>query len=98
MWVYILECADGSYYTGWTNDIYRRYKAHQSGRGAKYTRSHYPLRIVYLEYFEEKTEAMRREYEIKQKSRKEKERLIALQLKKKTKQDIIRTGGNTDNE
>ena len=77
MWVYILECADGSFYTGWTSDILRRFKAHQKGQGAKYTRSHYPLRIVYLERFEEKTEAMKREYQIKRMSRKEKERLIS---------------------
>ena len=76
-YVYILECADGSYYTGWTNNIVQRYKAHQAGRGAKYTKSHKPMRIVHLEIFEEKSDAMKREYAIKHMSRAEKEKLIA---------------------
>ncbi len=76
-YVYILECADGSFYTGWTNNIVRRYKAHQAGHGAKYTKSHKPIRIVHLEIFEEKTDAMKREYAIKHMSRAEKEKLIS---------------------
>ena len=75
--VYILECEDGSYYTGWTNNIVQRYKAHQAGRGAKYTKSHKPMRIVHLEIFAEKSDAMKREYAIKHMSRAEKEKLIA---------------------
>ncbi len=75
--VYILECEDGSYYTGWTNNIVQRYKAHQAGRGAKYTKSHKPMRIVHLELFAEKSDAMKREYAIKHMSRAEKEKLIA---------------------
>lgn len=81
-YVYILECRDGSYYTGWTNNIYRRYKAHQSGHGAKYTRSHYPMRIIHLELFDDPSEARKRESEIKGMSRKEKEKLVSVQLKK----------------
>ena len=46
-WVYMLECGDGSLYTGWTNDLARRLAAHQSGRGAKYTRGRAPVRLVY---------------------------------------------------
>ena len=45
-YVYILECIDGSFYTGWTNDIVKRFAAHQEGKGAKYTKSHYPMRMV----------------------------------------------------
>ena len=45
-WVYMLECGDGSLYTGWTNDLARRLAAHQSGRGAKYTRGRAPVRLV----------------------------------------------------
>ncbi len=81
-YVYILECSDGSWYTGWTNNIYKRYKAHQSGHGAKYTRSHYPMRIIHLETYEDATEARKREYAIKHMSRKEKEKLVSGQLKK----------------
>ena len=80
--VYILECEDGSYYTGWTNNIVQRYKAHQAGRGAKYTKSHKPMRIVHLELFAEKRDAMKREYAIKHMNRTEKEKLIAYELKK----------------
>lgn len=75
-YVYILRCGDGSFYTGWTNDLEKRVKAHQSGKGAKYTRAHEPVELVYHECFEEKSAAMRREYEIKQLSRTEKLALI----------------------
>jgi putative endonuclease len=63
--VYILECADGSLYTGYTVDVRRRLEMHRSGKGAKYTRSHRPLRIVYQEAFQDKSAALRREAEIK---------------------------------
>lgn len=75
-YTYILECEDGSYYTGWTNDLQRRYEAHCSGTGAKYTKSHKPIRIAYYEEFEDKIDAMKREYEIKHLTRKQKEELI----------------------
>lgn len=76
-WVYILRCADGSLYTGWTNDLPRRLAAHQAGRGAKYTRAHLPVELVYTECFATRTEAMRREAAIKQLTRSQKLRLIA---------------------
>ena len=81
-YVYILECADGSLYTGWTNNIYKRFMAHQSGHGAKYTRSHWPLRIVHLEMYEDASEARKREYAIKRMSHKEKQQLTVVRLKK----------------
>ena len=77
-YTYMLECSDGSLYTGWTNNIEKRLKAHNAGRGAKYTRSRRPVRLVYMEEFDTKIEAMRREYAIKQMSRKEKEELMQL--------------------
>ena len=63
---YILECSDGSFYTGWTNNLERRVKAHNAGKGAKYTKSRKPVKLVYFETFLTKQEAMRREWEIKQ--------------------------------
>lgn len=73
---YILKCSDGSLYTGWTNDLERRVKAHNAGKGAKYTKSRRPVEVVYFEAFSTKQEAMRREWEIKQLSRVEKCKLI----------------------
>ena len=75
-YTYILQCADGTYYCGWTNNLDRRLKAHNEGKGAKYTRSRRPVALVYYEAFYTKDEAMRREYEIKQLPRKKKEELI----------------------
>ena len=73
---YIVKCRDGSLYTGWTNDLEKRLRAHNEGRGAKYTKSRRPVTLVHCEVFGTKEEAMRREYEIKHRSRKEKEKLI----------------------
>lgn len=73
---YILECADGSYYTGWSNDPERRLRVHNAGRGARYTRSRRPVRLVYVEELPDRTSAMRRERQIKGLARKQKERLI----------------------
>ena len=75
-YTYILRCADGTYYCGWTNNLDRRLKAHNEGKGAKYTRPRRPVALVYYEAFSTKEEAMRREYEIKQLPRKKKEELI----------------------
>ena len=75
-YTYILRCADGTYYCGWTNNLDRRLKAHNEGKGAEYTRSRRPVALVYYEAFSTKEEAMRREYEIKQLPRKKKEELI----------------------
>ncbi len=79
-YTYILECADHTLYTGWTNDLQKRLEAHNSGNGAKYTRpaSRRPVRLVYSESFDTKEEAMKREYQIKQMTRPEKEKLISL--------------------
>ena len=75
--MYMLLCADGTLYTGWTNSLAGRLEAHNEGRGAKYTRpaSRRPAKLVYAGCFATKEEAMRREYEIKQLSREEKEKL-----------------------
>ena len=75
-YTYILRCADGSLYTGWTNDLIKRVAAHNAGTGGKYTRSHRPVELAYYEVFLTKEEAMRREYEIKHMTREEKEKLI----------------------
>ena len=75
-YVYVLRCSDNSLYTGWTNNLERRIKAHSNGRGAKYTRARLPVELVYFEEFEDKIEAMKREYAIKQLKRKEKLELI----------------------
>ncbi len=75
-YTYILRCGDGSLYTGWTNDLDKRIKAHKSGRGGKYTRAHAPVELVYVERFDTKTEAMSREWHIKRLKRKQKLALI----------------------
>ena len=75
-YVYILKCADGTFYTGYSTDPERRMKVHNSGKGAKYTRARRPVEIIYTEEFEDKAEAQRREYAIKQLTRAEKEKLI----------------------
>lgn len=75
-YTYILKCADGTLYTGWTNDLERRLAAHNAGKGGKYTRSHRPVELVYFEEYETKEEAMRREVLIKQLPRIKKLKLI----------------------
>lgn len=75
-YTYILRCSDNTFYTGWTNHLEERVKAHNAGRGAKYTRSRTPVELIYYEAFATKQEAMRREAEIKKYSRRKKEGLI----------------------
>lgn len=75
-YVYILKCGDDSLYTGWTNNLEKRFKDHCNRKGAKYTKGRGPLELVYYEEFEDKTMAMKREYAIKQLTRKQKEELI----------------------
>lgn len=75
-YTYILRCADGTLYTGWTNDLEKRLAAHNAGQGAKYTKSRRPVKLVYAESFATKEEAMRREYRVKRLSRAEKLALI----------------------
>ena len=74
--MYILRCYDGSLYTGWTTDLEHRVKAHNEGKGAKYTRSRRPVQLVYHEEFGTKSEALKREAAIKRLSREEKLTLI----------------------
>lgn len=76
-YVYIAECRDGTWYTGWSTDPERRIAVHNSGKGAKYTRSRLPVKLIYTELAADRIEAMRREYAIKQMSRAEKEKLVA---------------------
>jgi putative endonuclease len=73
---YILECADGTFYTGWTTDPTRREKQHNQGRGARYTRTRRPVRLVYLEDQPDRSTAMRRERALKSMSRVRKQKLI----------------------
>lgn len=74
--IYIVKCSDETYYTGYTTNIERRLKAHNEGKGAKYTRCRLPVELVYSETYEAKGDALRREYAIKQLTRKQKEKLI----------------------
>ena len=76
-YTYIVKCADGTFYTGWTTDVDRRVKCHIDGKGAKYTRPRLPVELVYYEVFETKEDAMRREAAIKKLSRERKELLVA---------------------
>ena len=75
-YTYILKCKDGSLYTGWTNDLEQRVDAHNTGKGAKYTKARRPVELVYFEEFETKEQAMKREYAIKQMARKDKLELV----------------------
>ena len=75
-YTYIVKCSDGSLYTGWTNNLEKRIKDHNAGRGAKYTKARRPVVLVYKEEFQTKQEAMKREWEIKRLSRKEKLSMI----------------------
>ena len=78
MWyVYILHCGDGTLYTGITTDVERRLEAHRQGKGAKYTRGRGPLELAYQDKCGTHSEALKREYAIKQLSREEKEQLIS---------------------
>lgn len=67
--VYLLECSDNSLYCGYTDDLEKRVKVHNSGKGAKYTKSRLPVRLVYSEKFDNKSDAMKREAQIKKLSR-----------------------------
>ena len=70
-YTYIVECHDGSFYTGWTNNLDKRIKAHNDGKGAKYTKTRRPVILRYYETFETKEEAMCRESKIKKMTRKQ---------------------------
>ena len=80
-YTYMVRCSDGTLYTGWTNNLEKRMEAHNSGRGAKYTKSRRPVEMVYFEDFTEKSDAMSREARLKQLGRAEKLKLIAMSAK-----------------
>ncbi len=74
-YVYLLRCADGSLYCGWTTDPDARLAAHNSGKGAKYTRSRLPVTLAHIEAYEDRHEALSREWHVKRMSKAEKEKL-----------------------
>lgn len=74
---YIIECADGSYYTGWTTDLKARLEAHNEGTAARYTRGRGPVKLAYWEEYPDQSAARRREWEIKQLTRRQKEELVS---------------------
>ena len=79
-YTYILRCADGTLYTGWTNDLDKRLHDHAGGKGGKYTRTRLPVTLVYSETHSSKREAMSREWHIKRMTRREKLELIGQQI------------------
>ena len=78
-YVYILRCADNTLYCGWTTDLNKRLSTHNSGQGAKYTRSRRPVELIYVEEYEDRYDALSREWHIKRMSREEKQRLCKSQ-------------------
>ncbi len=88
-YTYMVECGDGSLYTGWTNHLAKRIQNHNQGKGAKYTRSRLPVHLVYYEVFATKQEAMQRECAIKKLKHKDKLQLIE-QLQKDKRDTIQR--------
>ncbi len=76
-YTYIVECSDGTLYTGWTSNLERRLRSHNDGRGAKYTRSRRPVTLMYYEISDTKQEAMKREWAIKRMTREQKLDMIA---------------------
>ena len=76
-YMYVLECRDGSYYTGYTTDVRRRLAVHNSGKGAKYTRARLPVKLIYAQGFASKEEAMSAEAFLKRKKRSQKERFLS---------------------
>ena len=73
--VYLLRCSDGSFYCGWTNDIEKRVRAHNTGKASRYTKSRRPVKLAYFEKAKSKSGALKREYQIKQLTHKQKELL-----------------------
>jgi putative endonuclease len=80
-YVYILKCVDGSFYTGYTKDIGERTRQHKNGKGAKYTKAHPPEHLAYVELFDTRSKAMKREREIKKLSHQQKLNLVISQKK-----------------
>ena len=81
-YVYILLCMDGSFYTGYTKDLNERTRQHENGKGARYTKSHKPQKLAYVELFNSRSSAMKRERAIKKLSHQQKQELIISQTKK----------------
>jgi putative endonuclease len=79
-WVYVLECGDGSYYTGWTNNLVKRVRSHQSGKGGKYTRSRLPVRLIKKWRAKDRSEAMKKESLFKSLSRREKGKKLGVRV------------------
>lgn len=82
-YVYILQCSDNSYYTGYTNSLERRLEKHQKGKASKYTRGRLPVQLVYYEKADSKSEGLKREYAIKK-------------LTKEQKESLVKEGGNNE--
>ena len=76
-YMYVVECRDGSYYTGYTTDVKKRVAVHNSGKGAKYTRARLPVKLIYVQGFDSKEEAMSAEVLLKRKKRAQKERFLS---------------------
>lgn len=91
-YTYMVRCSDESLYTGWTTDVKKRVQAHNSGKGAKYTKSRRPVTLVYYEEFQTKKEAMQREYAIKQMTREQKEALIGDVRQGKKEHQLVQIG------
>lgn len=87
-YTYIIQCKDGTYYTGWTNRIRKRIKDHNNGKGARYTRGRGPVKLVYLEISDTKEQAMKREAAIKKLTRSEKEKLIKMTASEEILKDM----------
>lgn len=88
--MYVVECSDGSWYTGYATDVARRIATHNAGRGAKYTRSRRPVTLLVSAAFETKHEAMAAEYRFKRLDRAAKERLVGLALAGEPFEDVVR--------
>lgn len=86
-YVYLLRCGDDSLYCGWTTDLEARVEQHNLGRGAKYTRSRLPVRLVWYEMYEDRHEALSREWHLKRMGREQKLKLIAGAAEGKNKHD-----------
>jgi putative endonuclease len=82
-YTYLLQCSDGTFYAGWTVDLEARLRAHNSGKGARYTRSRLPVKLVYWETHQSRSDAQRRELIIRKLGRKQKEELVQSMLKEK---------------
>ena len=76
-YMYVVECCDGTYYTGYTTDVKKRIAVHNSGKGAKYTRARLPVKLIYVEGFDSKEEALSAEALLKRKKRSQKEQFLS---------------------